>query len=256
MEALEPIGYFRGAAEWKFDAPRQGVFDGVRGVVELLPRHNFEQALRDLEGFGRIWLIFLFNRNGGKWRPTTRPPVPAPGRERIGTFASRSPYRPNPIGLSCVRLLGVRGLSVEVAEADLLDGTPILDIKPYIPAADSFPDAAAGWVDAQDADAWTVAAGDEFEALAARVLALGGPDLESTARVQLSHAPFDDSRKRVERTPEGGTLSLRMFRVDFAADETARAVTLIRIRSGYTPAELADSADPYRDKPLHRAFLG
>ena len=94
----------------------------------------------------------------------------------------------------------------------------------------------------------------DFRAQAAAILAWRGPDLAATARLQLSLDPFDATRKRVGRTPEGGTLSLRMFRIDFSADPAARAVTLLRVRSGYSAAELADPADPYGDKELHRRF--
>lgn len=253
---FRPVAVFRGVAARRYDAPRQGVFDGGgEGVVEFAPGRNFETALRDLAGFERAWLLFVFDRNSGAWRPTARPPVaPAEGPERIGVFATRSPYRPNPIGLSCVRILGVEGLRVRVAEADLLDGTPILDLKPYVPVADSFPDARAGWVERQAAERWSVAESEEFRAQADAIRAWQGPDLAATARLQLAADPFDATRKRVERTPEGGTLSLRMFRIDFAADPAARALTLLRVRSGYSPADLADPADPYGDKDLHRRF--
>jgi len=252
---LTPIGVFRGTATYKYDAPRQGVFGGDAGVIELSAGRNFETALRDLAGFERIWALFLFDRNGSEWRPTTRPPVAVPGIERVGVFASRAPYRPNPIGLSCVRLVAVRGRTLEVAEADLLDGTPVLDIKPYIPAADAFPNARAGWVDAQRIDRWQVNAADSFAVDAAFVRAHGGPDLLATARLQLVSDPFDDSRKRVARTGDTtGTLSLRMFRIDFKADAVSRTVTLTALRSGYTPEELAGAEDPYADKSLHRAF--
>jgi tRNA-Thr(GGU) m(6)t(6)A37 methyltransferase TsaA len=254
--SFAPIGVFRGAATYKYDAPRQGVFDGGTGVIELAAGRNFETALRDLDGFERIWVLFLFDRNGGEWRPTTRPPVAVPGLDRVGVFASRAPYRPNPIGLSCVRLVAVKGRTLEIAEADLLDGTPILDIKPYIPAADAFPDAHAGWVDAQRADRWQVNATDPFAADAAFVRAHGGPDLLATARLQLGTYPFDDSRKRVVRTGDAtGTLSLRMFRIDFETDAATRTVTLTALRSGYTQEELAEPDDPYADKSLHRAFV-
>ena len=140
---FSPIGYFYNSAHYKFEVPRQGVFfRGHLGKIELLPQKDFEIALRDLEGFERIWVIFQFHQNA-EWRPTTRPPVPAAGKERVGTFASRSPYRPNPIGLSCVRLISVNGLTLTIDEADLLSETPILDIKPYIPKADAFPQAKA-----------------------------------------------------------------------------------------------------------------
>ena len=252
---FDPIGVFRGGAAYKYEAPRQGVFAGGAGRVELAPGRNFETALRGLEGFERIWLVFVFDRNAGAWRPTTRPPVPVPGLDRVGVFASRAPYRPNPIGLSCVRLVSVKGRMLEIAESDLLDGTPILDIKPYVPAADAFPYAAAGWVDAQRAASWQVDASPAFLAAADFVRAHGGPDLLATARLQLGTGPFDATRKRVARTSENiGTLSLRMFRLDFTADESARTITLTALRSGYSPEELAAPEDPYADKALHRAF--
>ncbi len=253
---FEPIGYFHGAAVRKYDQPRQGVFSGALGTVELLPGRNFEAALRDLQGFERIWLVFVFDRNGNAWRPTTRPPVGVPGRERIGLFASRAPYRPNPIGLSCVKLESVRGLSLAVSGADLLDGTPILDIKPYIPQADSFPDVKAGWVDEQECDVWEVAISKEFAAKAKVVLDAGGADLVRASMLQLSRSPFDSSRKRVRRSGNGcGVLSLRMFRIDFDADENTKTVTIKDLRSGYTIKELEETADPYEDKRFHRTLL-
>ena len=144
---------------------------------------------------------------------------------------------------------------LDVEEADLLDGTPILDVKPYVPAADAFPEARAGWLERGAEEPWRVEATPAFDAAAAFVREAGGPDLARTARLQLSRAPFDASRKRVARTGEGaGTLSLRMFRVDFTADDARRVVTLVGLRSGYAPAELAAADDPYFDKDLHRAF--
>ena len=248
-----PIGFFHGGAARKYEAPRQGVFAGAACCVELEAGQNFETALRDLEGFERIWLLFAFDRNGGRWRPTAHPPVTAPGVPRVGVFASRAPYRPNPIGLSCVRLVGVHGRSLDVAEADLLDGTPILDIKPYVPAADAFPNARAGWVEAQER--WHVEATEAFTAAAARVRAAGGPDLLATAQLQLAGEPFDSSRKRVARTGDAtGVFAVRMFRLDFAVDAVARRVTLLRIRSGYTAADLSTPDDPFADKAFHRAL--
>lgn len=252
---FEPIGIYHGDATYKYEMPRQGVFAGGSGRIELKAGRNFEMALRDLGGFERLWILFVFDQNKGEWRPTTRPPVAAPGLERVGTFASRSPYRPNPIGLSCVRLLSVKGRVLEISEADLLDGTPILDIKPYIPAADAFPLAQAGWVDAQTRDAWTVQASSRFEDKAVFVRAHGGLDVLNSARVQLAQAPFDSSRKRVARNSESsGTLSLRMFRLDFTVDEPNRLVVLQDLRSGYSADDLVCADDPYADKDLHRAF--
>ena len=126
---FEPIGVFRGGAAYKYEAPRQGVFAGGAGRVELAPGRNFETALRGLEGFERIWLVFVFDRNAGAWRPTTRPPVPVPGLDRVGTLASRAPYRPNPIGASIIKVTKIEGRRIHFTGVDMMDGTPVLDIK-------------------------------------------------------------------------------------------------------------------------------
>jgi len=254
---VTPIGKFVGEANYKYDVPRQGrLFAGHPGRIELNKGQNFETALRDLDGFERIWIIFQFHENEG-WRPTTRPPVPAPGRDRVGTFASRSPYRPNSIGMSCVRLLKVDGLTLYVDEADLLNGTPVLDIKPYIPLADSFPDAKAGWVDEQVRDAWTIEMSPQFEAEYRWLLENSGFDLLSFAQVQLASGPFDDTRRRLEVdfVQKTGILAYRTFRMDFSYDENAQKILLEGVRTGYSPQELADSLDKYGDKSLHFAFL-
>lgn len=254
---VEPIGTFYGDAVYKYDAPRQGrLFAGHPGRIVLEPGKNFETALRDLDGFERLWVIFVFHENKG-WRPTTRPPVPPVGRDRVGTFASRSPYRPNPIGLSCVRLLKVDGLTLYIDEADLLNGTPVLDIKPYIPMADAFPEAKAGWVEDQDHDLWQIAMSQGFERQNAWISEHSAFDLYSFACVQLAHGPFDETRCRlsVDLAKKTGILAYRTFRMHFGYDENLRQITLESIKSGYSPEELANSEDPYGDKQLHRDFL-
>lgn len=260
---MVPIGTFYGDAVYKYDAPRQGrLFAGHPGRIELKPGQNFEMALRDLDGFERIWVIFQFHENEG-WRPTTRPPVPPKGKDRVGTFASRSPYRPNPIGLSCVRLLKVEGLTLYVDEADLLNETPILDIKPYIPMADAFPDARAGWVEEQVGDVWSVEMSDNFATQSKWIAERSDFDLESFAQVQLSRGNFskdvfDSSRRRltIDENACTGVLAYRTFRIHFNYDESARKVVLLRITSGYSAEDLMPRAvDKYGDKDLHRAFL-
>ena len=259
---VTPIGTFYGDAVYKYDAPRQGrLFAGHPGRIELAPGNNFEMALRDMDGFERIWVIFQFHENEG-WRPTTRPPVPPKGKDRVGTFASRSPYRPNPIGLSCVRLLKIEGLTLYVDEADLLNGTPVLDIKPYIPMADAFPEAKAGWVEEQEGESWTVEMSETFAAQSCWIAEHSDFDLESFARVQLSRGNFskdvfDSSRRRltIDETGKTGVLAYRTFRIHFSYDEDSCKVKLLHIVSGYTDEELKDSVDKYGDKQLHRNFL-
>ena len=255
MKNMEPIGFYQGGGGYKYMVPRQGVMHaGHPGVVELCAGRGFEQALRDLDGFERIWLIFLFHENA-QWRPMVRPPVPPSDGRRVGVFASRSPYRPNPIGLSCVRLLAIEGLRLIVDEADLLDGTPVLDIKPYIAKADAFPGARGGWVEAQQAENWTVATSERCHAQCAQILSWQGPDLATAAAVQLRENPFDPSRKRVVVEGNAGVLAIRLFRIHFAIDSESRTITLDCVRSGYTPEELADDTDTYGDKALHRRLL-
>lgn len=135
----------------KFGIPRQsGLVEDLKSTLVFEPEYRDENALRGIEQFSHLWLVWQFSENAGKgWSPTVRPPRLG-GNTRVGVFATRSPFRPNPIGLSSVKLLGVRrdpelGPVLDLACADLMDGTPILDIKPYIPFFDSHPDASDGY---------------------------------------------------------------------------------------------------------------
>lgn len=146
---FQPIGHVRSGKDVRFEARHQpNEADPERNVLELLPEPGFREALRDLDGMDRIWLVWVFHR-ANSWRPLVLPPRgPA---QRRGLFATRSPHRPNPIGLTPVRLVGIEGLRLVLGPCDLMDGTPVLDIKPYAPSYDSFPDAQAGWIDEVDA---------------------------------------------------------------------------------------------------------
>lgn len=135
----------------KFGIPRQsGLVDELEATVVFEPEFRNPDALRGIEGFSHLWLIWEFSQaRRAEWSPTVRPPRLG-GNVRMGVFATRSPFRPNPIGLSCVRLAGVEfhselGPILKVRGADLLDGTPIFDIKPYVPYADSKPQALGGF---------------------------------------------------------------------------------------------------------------
>ena len=138
----------------KFGIPRQsGVAADVKGEIVFEPEYHEQEAVRGLEGFSHIWLIWCFSESvTDKWSPTVRPPRLG-GNVRMGVFATRSPFRPNPIGLSSVELEEIeftrdRGPVLHVRGADLMDGTPIFDIKPYVAYADSHPDALSGFLGA------------------------------------------------------------------------------------------------------------
>lgn len=150
--AFEPIGVIHSCFKEKFGIPRQpGLATAATATLELYAPYDSQEAVAELVGFSHIWLVFVFHqalREG--WRPTVRPPRLG-GNQRIGVFASRAPFRPNPIGLSAVRLDGLDceggRCRLQLRGADLVDGTPVLDIKPYIPYADALPQAVAGYAE-------------------------------------------------------------------------------------------------------------
>lgn len=146
---IKPVAYYRGPFGSKFGIPRQSALaPSVEGRIAFTDTYRVKEALRGLEGFERLWLMWGFSANKpakGDWQPTVRPPRLG-GNAAMGVWATRSPYRPNPLGLSCVELVAVDGLELVVRGADLMDGTPIYDIKPYIPYADAYPESRSGFV--------------------------------------------------------------------------------------------------------------
>lgn len=149
---ISPVAYFRSPFPTKFGIPRQsGVVDSLPGEIVFVPEFRREEAVKGLEGFDYLWLIWGFSGNVGSWKMTVRPPRLG-GNRSVGVFASRSPFRPNGLGLSSVRIASVEtdvpdGPVIKVLGADLMDGTPIYDIKPYVRYTDSHPDAVSGFTD-------------------------------------------------------------------------------------------------------------
>lgn len=152
-DTIKIIAHIHTEFNTKFGVPRQsGLIDSLRGRIVFEPEYRVADALRGIEGFSHLWLIWQFSEaRRDSWSPTVRPPRLG-GNTRMGVFATRSPFRPNAIGLSSVRLVGVDYTSPDapaiiVAGADLMNGTPIIDIKPYLPYTDSHPDATGGFTD-------------------------------------------------------------------------------------------------------------
>lgn len=254
--SFEPIGFLKGGGQYPQEAPHQSTLAVNVGCIELLPGLNFETAVADLAGFDRIWVLFVFDRNH-HWKPKVRPPVGGL-LQRIGVFATRSPHRPNPIGLSAVELVGVEGRKLYIRNFDLLDNTPILDIKPYIPAVDAFPASAAGWRDAVP---------EPFRQLTLHLLAEkqviflrehGGPDLANVARVQITTRELDPKHQRLRPLSDSvWELAFRTWRLKFffPGAPAENRVELLEIYSGYLPEELLPGTpDPYHDKELHRLY--
>jgi len=164
---VEPIAHIRTDFPTKFGVPRQGgLAPSLAGRVVFTPKYRDANALRGIEGFSHLWLLWGFSQAGRKgWSPTVRPPRLG-GNARLGVFATRSPFRPNPLALTCVKLTGVEtaadGPVLLVAGADLMDGTPIYDIKPYVPYADCRPEATGGFTEEVERRLLTVVIPDEL----------------------------------------------------------------------------------------------
>lgn len=233
---LRPIGYLRSGKAVKFQARHQpDEREAEENHLELLPGQNFEQALADLAGFERVWLLWWFHRNEG-WRPQVIPPR-GPQRRR-GVFATRSPHRPNALGMTPVRLLGVAGRVLRLGPCDLMEGTPVFDIKPYVPAYDSFPDARAGWIDEVDAfeaapPAYTVGFSPFAEEQAEWLRTGWGIDFRSRVRELLGRDPSTHRTRRIRRTATGFEIGCGAWRALFTVDEAARRVLVGSLGPAY-----------------------
>lgn len=251
--SYQPIGIFHSQRADKLEAPRQAVGDASHELsrIELLPGRQLEQALEDLDGFSHVWVLFHFDRNSS-WKPKVQPPRGSSVQR--GVFATRSPYRPNGIGLSCCEIIAIKGRTLYLKNADLLDGTPILDIKPYVVESDSFAQARQGWIGESTTPHFEIEESSTFSRASRWLTQHGLSTLVSTTKQQLEKAPFDRHSKRVKKISDReGIFAFRTWRVGFSVHE--QKITLEKIFSGYTPSDLQNQCDPYNDKELHRQFL-
>lgn len=248
--SFEPIGYFESSAKYPYDVPRQGaVSRGAVGVIRLVAGKGYEEGLCDLSGFSHIWVLYVFHRNEG-WRPKVRPPRHVD--RKVGVFASRSPYRPNPLGISAVRLEGISGLEVWISHHDLLSGTPILDIKPYLSYADSFPEASLGWTGEGGCDVLEVVFLPRCEVELSWLESHGVDCIRQFIVTQLEYEPMNGELHRLVSIDGEVALAYRTWRALFQV--SGRQVLVREIRSGYDEWELSSSEDKYKDKELHRQF--
>jgi tRNA-Thr(GGU) m(6)t(6)A37 methyltransferase TsaA len=250
---LHPIGTIRTSFASKVEAPRQpAAATDATGVIELFAGRNLEHAIEDLAGWERIWVIFWFDRNPG-WRPKVLPPRSNTGRK--GVLSTRSPHRPNPLGLSVLRLDHIEGLSLHVRDVDLLDGTPILDIKPYVPYTDAFPESVSGWLAPGSPDpredhevTFATPAEEQLAWIEART------DLPLRERIvnTLKLGPQPHPYRRIKHDEHGMRLAVKDWRIDFEVQ--ARGVRVLRIRTGYSKKQLEK---PTVDdvSALHRAYV-
>jgi tRNA-Thr(GGU) m(6)t(6)A37 methyltransferase TsaA len=255
--SLVPIGIVHSPLRDKRSAPRQpAAARGIEGRIELEPRTELSDALCDLERWSHIWVLFWFHHNG-TWNPKVMPPR---SNLKRGLFATRSPYRPNPIGLSVLRLLKVEGRVLHVADLDLLDQTPVLDIKPYVAYTDSVPSANAGWL----GDEAPLDPGPsyhvEFTGRALEQLAWLEPrlpfDLRALASEALRLGPAPHAYRRIRAFERYSRIGVKDFRLYFTTE--AQTLRIFAIESGYRASVLEDpraraTADTALD--VHRAFV-
>jgi tRNA-Thr(GGU) m(6)t(6)A37 methyltransferase TsaA len=247
----------------KSAAPRQpALAREARGTIELHPTPQMADALSDLSSFSHLWVIFWFHQADG-WRPKVLPPR---SRKKRGVLATRSPHRPNPLGLSVLALERIEGTTLHVRGVDMLDGTPVLDVKPYVPYADVV-QASSGWLDS-DAGAtlpeasasdpgpsfevgWSERALEQLAFLGAH-----GPRLRHDAERVLAAGPVPHPYRRIRRDGLRLRLSVRDFRIYFTLHGSR--VEIEELTTGYRAAVLADpSAEPKAEAPLelHRALV-
>lgn len=250
---LKPIAYFHTRKAQPYEAARQAtseISDEI-GEIRFDSGQQFEQALEGIESFSHLWVIYQFHRNPS-WKPKVLPPRGS--QQKIGVFATRSPYRPNALGMSCLELVEKKGLVLKVRNFDLLNETPIFDIKPYVSYADSFPKANLGWLDGIEDQRFDI----EFSPRASSQICFlsqsGLPEFKNFLIQQLSFDPLNSKKKRVEVLSERqGTLAYRTWRAKFEVYD--RVIEIKNIHSAYTESEMASPEDPYMDKHLHRSFL-
>lgn len=243
------IGTFRSEVKkTKAQAARQGSEDQHQdqGYIELLSGNNFEQGLEDLDGFSHLWIIFDFHLSKS-WKPKVQPPRFSD--RKVGVFASRSPYRPNSIGLTLTQIQRVQGRKIYLKGTDLIDGTPILDIKPYLTFSDSVIKAKLGWIGnaklKQKSIRLLKKAQDKIHWLEGQ----GIKDLRGMIHQHLSTDAFNSKSKRVQKLDHScGRLALRKWRIDFK--ETKHGISVTDLTSAFAP--LTDQ--PHAEDPVHRNF--
>lgn len=253
---LRPIGVVRSPFTELAEAPRQPrAAEGVRGRIELVSGLSLEDAVEDLAGWEYVWILFWFDRSVG-WKPKVLPPR---SERKRGVLATRAPHRPNPIGMSAVKLVSVSGLVLEVEDLDLVDGTPVLDIKPYVPWTDAIPSAKTGWLEPPDgalpggerpADprpTWEVVIDGKAEQQLAW-LRQRDVDLRERILAALSLGPQPHAYRRIKMDSAGAYMAVKEWHVRF--ETRGAAIHVTAIETGRRASELRKPGSE-----LHLAFV-
>ena len=255
---IRPIGLLHSGKGVRFKTLHQPDEAAAEtNVLELNPGPGIREALRDLDGMERIWLIWWFHR-AESWRPLVLPPR-GPSQRR-GVFSTRSPHRPNPIGMTPARLLGIEGLRLLLGPCDLLEGTPVLDIKPYVPAYDAFPESRAGWIEAVEAlqsepprfsVAWSALAQEQVQWLKVA----WSVDFQQRVVDILGRDPSPHRTRRIRSLPGGNVeMGCGAWRVEFRVWDAA--VEIFAVKPSFPVRFLLEAwRDEIPDREAQLAFL-
>lgn len=255
---IRPIGFLRSGKGVRFKTLHQPDETAEEtNVLELNPGPGIREALRDLDGMERIWLIWWFHR-AESWRPLVLPPR-GPSQRR-GVFSTRSPHRPNPIGMTPARLLGMEGLRLLLGPCDLLEGTPVLDIKPYVPAYDAFPESRAGWIEAVEAlqsqpprfsVSWSALAQEQVQWLKVA----WSVDFQQRVVDILGRDPSPHRTRRIRSLPGGDfEMGCGAWRVEFRVRDTV--VEILAVKPSFPVRFLLEAwREEIPDREAQLAFL-
>jgi tRNA (adenine37-N6)-methyltransferase len=249
--SLEPVAYFHSSFKDKADLPRQAVLSAhCTGIIRFLPGRQFEQALDDIEGMERLWVIFWMHKVC-KWKAKVQPPRDV---SKKGVFSTRSPHRPNPIGLSCVKLIDRHGLDLIIEGHDLLDGSPVLDIKPYLAYADSFPQSRSGWIEEVSPIPSHEIQVSDLADNQLNYLKDHGLDIRFNIETRLKSFIAPSSYNRITEIEKGVyLLAYKTWRVLFTKE--TGCLLIVQILSGYDKDTLEGRKESvWPDVSLHRIF--
>lgn len=248
--SIRPIGFYHGLRISKSAIPRQGHLSLQTGYIEFEKGFDHKLALTGLQEMSHVWIISFFHEAKSPAKPLVKPPR-AP--KLIGVYATRSPYRPNNIGLTLAQIERIEKGRLYLSRIDLLDQTPILDIKPYVTDSDQALNPHLGWI--EDIESWSYSLTETAQSQARWLHNHGLTEIYDVLEAQLGTCPLQPDRKRLEQIDaQQWILSYRTWRLHLVIDQEKLHSEVVKIESGYTKQELEDPRDPYQDKDLHRNY--
>lgn len=251
---LTPIAFLKSNNLKANDLPRQVNGIGLSEEIIFNQKTIPPSAFEDLKGFSHIWIIFGFHQNS-TWKPKVQPP--RGGQKKRSVLATRSPYRPNPIGISCAKLISVLPEKLIIQSTDLINNSPIYDIKPYIKTYDSITDSSLGWISLTEQDSWEINWSPRVLKQIDWLAAHGIHQIQSVIENNLKFEPTNSLSKRIYSDEKNSTLfqlGYKTWRITFSTDLEKKSVYIVEIISNYTKTDLLSSVDIYQDKDLHQNF--